>query len=361
LVITIALAALLAMVAFATVARADSTAEVEPNDHLLQATGTSGIGPFVGSLANAEDQDIFSTWLYDTRPTDIAFTVNDGGCARATLKDRDNRTQISTVVSNGNGDTQHIQFMPDGVDPGNGDSFTEYYLTVSHAGCDTASYEFTISSADGATSFTRAPDLSAYMPETEPDDSTAQALGPLTFLSAYTGTIDTASDEDWMHFYTPPGGVGVIDVYGSTPDACGDIHVQVMRDGGSPTDPDAAAFSTGEDAVGHAVLTSGDAARYNVKITGSCARQGWWLNHSPNLFVPGLPVWFATPPDPQRVLACQYANANIEKVRGRLRAARKAAQRATGRRARRLALHRRDVALRRYTAAQHHRSKVCGP
>jgi hypothetical protein len=35
LVITIALAALLAMVAFAVVARADSAAEVEPNDHLL--------------------------------------------------------------------------------------------------------------------------------------------------------------------------------------------------------------------------------------------------------------------------------------------------------------------------------------
>ncbi len=171
---------------------APALADTEPNNVISQAEGPVGGGvDVVGSLSTPDDHDFYV--FYAASQQQLHLTADD-----LTNPDDDYCLDADFVDTNGAlVDNDHT--TPPGVN--------RYFVRLevgSTSGCSNPqTYRFRIDPAGGVTG---GPALDrALSPTGEPNETPAQAAGPLQAAVNYIGTHDTVNDEDWFFFWAPPG------------------------------------------------------------------------------------------------------------------------------------------------------------
>jgi hypothetical protein len=180
-------ATLAATFVFATVA----TADVEPNDVISQAEGPVSAGPITGTLLTPGDTDyvLFYVASQQTLRLVATDTTNDAihNCLAATLSDADGQPVRGNVTS----------------PPGTSRMFvhTEFH---GGASCRTPlTYRLDI---EPASAFATGPPLDkSSTATTEPNETPADAVGPLSVGVTYSGRHEISGDRDWFAFQVPSG------------------------------------------------------------------------------------------------------------------------------------------------------------
>jgi hypothetical protein len=312
----IVVVALLALAVLAPVARADS----EPNDALAQAEGPLASGHFNGHLAPS-DSDWYVFYIQGQQQLHLDVSApadTDDDCVRATLLDTDGRELSSDYTTA----------------PG-----TNRYFVVVNNNCSSDAFDYTVTITPGS-ALVNGPAMPTPTPTGEPNESSAQAAGPLAGGVTYSGSIDTDNDEDWFFFYTTPG-THQLDLVATNPalDSCDffdGANVTLYRDGSSES---LGSTSPDSNTIGHVRVTVTGADRFLVQVTGGgCLGAHWQFRVDPpeavstNAPTPEVTQVF----DPSTSTACIKARARVHRYLVKQRTVKRQLRHAHGRRARTL-------------------------
>jgi len=289
------LAALLAvclLVAGAAVAAAD----VEPNDVISQAEGPiAGGTPISGTFGTPDDFDYYVFYVQGQQQIHLHQST-PSGCS-AGLLDSDGQGLPSDFTT------------PAGLN--------RYFVIVgrdySLGDCSGQSYSFQI---DPGSVVVSGPAIDRSFVQTgEPNESQAQAAGPLAGGVNYRGSIDTSNDQDWFFFFVAPG-VHQIEATvtdpgpgpGSTSD-CG--QSEILFPGLGEFGEDATAYGS-QGTFGHVELTLTGPSIQHVQALG-CSYQ--LRIDPPEALTPTLEVPSPPPPPPapkpQVSHACKLARGRV--------------------------------------------------
>lgn len=315
-------AALLALLIAAPMA----TADVEPNDGIVQPEGPIAGGvAYTGTRANADDDDWYVFYVASQTQLDIAFTSTGPCYAEADLLTGDG-FEIDEADASSN-TTDHILYTtPIG---------TQRYLLVVDEGCAGATYSFRL---DPGAAIVPGPGATPAQPTSEPNENAGQAVGPLAGGTPYAGSIDTQNDEDWFYFYA--AGVTPFDLAVTRSTGGCAPEVSLYRDSSSNSSIDTVYPSANTTA--HIVYTP-TAGKYVVGVTDGCPGTQYRLQLDPAAAISLLapqPAAPAPPPPPPVARGpsgrCTRARAGVIRWRGAIRRTRAKLQVVETRRARRL-------------------------
>lgn len=194
------------------------TAEVEPNDDTFQATGPVSQEGLTGALQVTDDADVFLLQLRPQRQVRITYENTNPGPSCSFLGIGDSRWIYYRLTERegGNpiasGETQVGGLDSETITtPGVvGEPSRLYHLRVNGArgkapGC---AYRVSITDPFGgptdALDPTPLPALPVVTPP-EPNDTSAQAFGPLRPDTIYTGSFETNNDSDMLWVKLTPG------------------------------------------------------------------------------------------------------------------------------------------------------------
>jgi hypothetical protein len=274
--------------AFALAIPALSSAD-EAGDDIAHATGPlAGATTYSGRMDTDTDHDWWFFYTNPQRPIDIAVTKLPGGSCSwigVNLLDGDGN-KISEHDPDTN-TTTHFNFTT-------AVTSRRYYLEIDRGSCTGGSYQILIQDADAVTSTPPGSQPTvASANETEPDDTIAQAFGPLLGGVTYGGTFNTDTDHDWWVFYTNPQrplDAAVTNLGGP----CGWIGVNLYDGDGnkqSEKDPD-------PNTTSHFNFTTpAGSRRYYIEVDrGGCHGQSYLLRIDPADALTQVPP----PPDADR-------------------------------------------------------------
>lgn len=289
-----ALLAVCLLLAGAAVASAD----VEPNDVISQAEGPIAGGVAVtGTFGAPDDFDYYVFYVQGQQQIHLQQTMPDG-CI-ATLLDTDGGT------------------LPDDFTTPTGTN--RYFVVVGRRydfnDCTGASYSFRI---DPASAVVAGPAIDRSFVQTgEPNESPAQAIGPLAGGVNYRGSIDTNNDQDWFSFFVAPG-VHQVDISVTDPLNEGNCSAWVAL--GSSPDFYGPLSASGDWATyGHVRTTLSGPASYQLSASTSCTFGSWQFRIdppdalTPTLETPPPPPAPAPPPKPKPHVshACKVARSRV--------------------------------------------------
>lgn len=254
--------ALLLSLALAGVARADG--EFEPNDDIAAAT-VLDVGPtYAATVETTNDRDWFAFHLAGGQQVAFVVTPESSTCDdfsdrfRASVRGAEGKTLTEL---NDEGGTYRYTTPKTGF----------YYVTTGDeafgapkVGCR---YQF---SAGPASAGAPAPPAPARQPAPEPNETAAQAYGPLNPGVRYDGTIETANDVDALFFYAFRG--RQVDVELTQPDPLGDEcylkEVEVaLRGAGITSDNDSVTLDGNARRVVPISVPSDKTHRYTLAFT----------------------------------------------------------------------------------------------
>ena len=214
-------------------------ADTEPNNVISQAEGPVGGGvAVVGSLSTPDDVDYYV--FYAASQQQLHLTADD-----LTNPDDDGDCMDAGFVDTNGASVPNDYTTPPGVN--------RYFLRLdvdSGFSCSNPqTYRFRIDPAGGVTG---GPPLDrALSPTGEPNETPAQAAGPLQAAVNYVGTHDTINDEDWFFFWVPPGPHQLdLSVTSPTPATYG-CEAEVALYGGPASESYVATAEAGSSSFGH--------------------------------------------------------------------------------------------------------------
>ena len=233
-------------------------ADVEPNDGILQPEGPiAGGTPMTGTLASDNDRDWYAFYVASQTQLDIALTTPAGSpCSTSAVLLNTNGYDVAggtSAYANVN-TTDHILYTtPVGV---------QRYFLVLDSNCAGGAYSFQLNPGAAIVS---GPGSVPAVPTSEPNESAAQALGPLTGGLPYSGSVDTQNDQDWFFFYAL--GSTAFDLAFTSLDPCS-TYASVYRDGVVDSLDSASPSSNQTD---HVVYTPPAWGRYFVQVRSNCS------------------------------------------------------------------------------------------
>lgn len=203
----------------------------EPNDDIAAATPV-GAEPVSASLESSSDDDWYRIELAPRRQVTVAVTFStpsgtsntcgenfDGG--RFTVRD-----EQSERLSDERGTSTYSLTTP-------AEASRIYVDVYARNGC---AYTLQISPSDAVLPPVAEP---PHVPAGEPDESLAQATGPLDGDVYYEGMIDTSNDLEYLYFYA--GGSRKVTLDFLSPGGCTDTRAfrgTVFEDGTQDANPD---------------------------------------------------------------------------------------------------------------------------
>jgi hypothetical protein len=352
---------------------AAAPADIEPNDHLVQAEALSSGGPFFGQAAGDSDTDLYMIYVSGPAQLDIAVSVHGGGsdnCVQAVLFDGDYNAVLGSISSVYTVDgTEHIRY-PTAA------GATSYVLAISGTFyCAAGDYNFSVAANGGQ--LVSGPGFPAAQAVPEPNESADHAYGPLSGATPYGDSLQTANDADWMYFYTAPG-TQQLDISVTGTISCGNPQVTVFEHR-APDSGIGGSVDAQQDTMMHIRFTSPAAARYDIQITpdvgdDGCPGDPWRLQIDPSSALRAVPPAGApagssdgngtgTTSDANgtgtKANACAAAKRKLRMAGKALARARRALRHAHAAAARRRAARKLKRAKHAYAAAQRHRRKVC--
>ncbi|HST39572.1 MAG TPA: hypothetical protein VLK58_08685, partial [Conexibacter sp.] len=308
-----------------------------------------------GTIPTANDRDWYVFYALPQTQLDISLTTpGDSPCDSYVdtylyLRTSDGHTVSSTSAEKNQ--TSHIRYTTPAT--------TTRFLIDVDAGCIGGRYRFRL---DPATAIVSGPGLVAPLATPEPNESAAQAFGPLSGGTPYAGSLDTENDVDWFWFYT--SGPYAFDLSLTNVASCSsydDVYARLLPDGSSSS---VGSLSAETNMVSHFVHTAPGAARYLVEVTG-CEGSRYRLQLDPgtaiSLTPPPPPPPPPAPPAPPAPIArarptpkvsarCRRARAGQIRWRRAVTASRRQLRSVTTRRAKRLV--RRKLAAQKRTLAR---------
>jgi hypothetical protein len=332
------LLALLIVGGSATSASADN----EPNNGIAEAEGpVSGGVNYTGTIDTTNDIDTYMFYVSGEVPLSVHVSNASSNCVTATLGDTNNATLQGASLLKMGESAELTYTTAAGVN--------RFYLQFEGCYEDTGQYSFSIAPSSaivsGAATLAQnaVPGLHEYP---------GQAFGPLAANTAYTDTLLTSNDENWLTFFTPLAQETV------------DVEATLLTGG----ECGGASLSVGKtyvpltwDRWSHETFTSPGSAQYFVS-TEKCMGMSWEAIVKTAALAPGLqtqstPPPPPPPPPPAPSNACLHDRANLAKAQllvrryrhelGSHRLSRKARHRLRRGLAHATALVRHDAALRR--------------
>jgi hypothetical protein len=289
------LAAAAALTLAMLIAPAAARADVEPNNGLLQAEGPLvGGQTYAGTAGTSNDRDWYVFYANSQVELDLTFTTPDDCDGSASLYNGDGGYIDEAYIAEDF--VSHIRYTtPIGVN--------RFYVSVY---CDTAQhYELTVNPATGLT--TGPSPFGMPTPLGEPNESRAQAIGPLAGGVDYEGVQGTDNDADWFYFYV--AGPRALDIATTSRDDC-DGSLTLYNSRGS---------SVGEsypslNGIGHITYTA-PAGVTKMFISAGCDT----TRHYQFRIDPADAVVAAPPPPPVTSPACFKAKARRAFYQNRIR------------------------------------------
>jgi hypothetical protein len=229
-------------------------ADVEPNSSIFEPEGPAlQAGPFDGTLSAADDRDDWYVVYVDgVHQLHLNGGLDDPGCGTLRLTDRDG-TPIASDFTSSPG--LHRYFVRASLSP--------------FGPCADTGYSFTI---DPAGAFVEGPGKLPFLGTQEPNDTRADAGGPLGPNAWYFSGLETINDQDWMRLYTRGGRHRIeleIATYGST---CFGQRVSIVSHRGRAL-ANVFPAAHGTDTITRLSYRSRRAQRLYVHVVGSGAQE----------------------------------------------------------------------------------------
>jgi len=320
---------------------AAALADVEPNDIISQAEGPiAGGTQITGTLGTPDDVDYFYFYVQGQQQIHLTATLADAEECGYQLEDTDGARLPSDYTT------------PPGLN--------RYYVHIYGSEfCTPGPWSFEV---DPGSAVVSGPSIDRSFVQTgEPNESEAQAEGPLAGGVNYRGSIDTSNDEDWFFFYVAPG-THQIDVAVTNPTTSG-CNAQVTLPEALDTYGEPSGASGDSTTYGHVDVTLTGPARYYLSAGSSCSG-AWQFRIDPSdALAPSLPAVaplpHVAPPKPHVSIACKRARTSVAKLTHRVRVLTKEIAHAHGRHARRVLSKYRRTAKRQLAAAAGRRKRLC--
>lgn len=268
----------------ASAADAAPTVESEPNDTVFQRTGPVGTDGAEGTIATANDLDIFLVRLRPQRQIKVTYAIlNRPACTASYDLDYSLRTPSGESIGAPSGtdylSTSQSSFTYSITTPGIfGGPSQDYLLRFRADGSAAVGCRYRVSITGSAGEATDAIDSTAS-PEfplavaSEPNDVDAQATGPMQADTSYSGAIETSNDIDLL--YVPIRG-GTAPTFELTVDG-GDVGGSISNRGTSSsiatlqadrgTSTTASPAATAEDRTLLVRLTGDTGATWRLRVT----------------------------------------------------------------------------------------------
>lgn len=171
-------------------AAAPAAAEPEPDNWIWQATGPVTSGSITGKIASSNDDDWYMFYASSQMQLTITLMPNPCGWSLdAALHD-----SSGSVLDSEDFSTSVQETIKYTTEVGT----HRYFLSVEGGACGTP-YSITLSPASSLLWGAGMPTATA--PTGEPNESAAQAIGPLLGGTIYTGAMQTQNDVDWFAFF----------------------------------------------------------------------------------------------------------------------------------------------------------------
>lgn len=298
-----------------------AVADTEPNDGIEQAEGPlAGGTAYSGQLGTANDVDWYFFYAASQTQLDIAVTtlaLGEDSKPKMTLRDADGG-HIDDV-SPSEGSTEHIRYTtPSGVN--------RFYLVASSNEAAGAAYQLSISPAEGITS---GPGSSAASSTSEPNESRAQAMGPMLGGTLYGGGFETSNDREWFYFYAAGRRALDIAVTNTGDGGCCELTASLHDAAGQHL---ATAYLPQEDRISHIQYsTPAGVQRLYLRIDGGLGSTYQFRIEPADAILPG-PAPPSAPRVDQRASRCAQAKRSVSRQRARVRAIRRKLRRADSRR-----------------------------
>lgn len=240
-----------------------AAAEPEPDGSIWQASGPVMDGQIRGSIASGNDDDWFM--FYAASQTQLTITIQPNSCRNGMTGQ-----QYAITLRNSRGDeinsrsfSSSVQTMTYTTPTGT----NQYFINVWARGLSCPSNPGYSASISPVSSLVwGSPMPTATTPTGEPNESAAQAQGPIWADTVYTGALETSNDQDWFAFW-----------------ANGAFMVQMTESRGCGGDY--AIYDSQQRYVAgdgytwnwfsQSTYTPSDWGMFYLKITGDCAGSGY--------------------------------------------------------------------------------------
>jgi hypothetical protein len=257
-------------------------ADVEPNDVISQAEGPIAGGvPVAGTYGTPDDFDYYVFYVQGQQQIHLHQSTPDG-CSALLLDTSGNEVPEDFTTPSG----LNRYFVVVGRDSSFDDD------------CGGQSYTFQV---DPASAIVTGPAIDRSFVQTgEPNESQAQAGGPLAGGVNYRGSIDTDNDEDWFYFFVAPGVHQVeatVTSPGPGPGGTGECGSAAISFPGLGEFGDDVTASGSEGSFGHVDLTFTGPSIQHIQASG-CSWQ--FRIDPPDALTPTLQT--PPPPPPARVV-----------------------------------------------------------
>lgn len=239
-------------------------ADVEPNNSLFAPEGPIAGGQEIsGALLPADANDWYVLYVDGRQQLHLSSPqMTPSGCLLVTLANADGKS-----------------IPPDYTTP---PGTTRFYVRIGrrYDGCSPESgYSFRV---EPAAAVVPGPGKQGIRTAAEPNDTRAEAFGPMAAGLWYFGTLETVNDRDWLSFYTAPGrhlldvqtvvyGADQATVFGSS--SC-QRDIQLVDARGRQIDGP----SGSPDLIEHVRLRSSRSRKLYLLIEGendACLKSGW--------------------------------------------------------------------------------------
>ncbi|MBJ7469903.1 MAG: hypothetical protein JHD16_01310 [Solirubrobacteraceae bacterium] len=185
-------------------AQAAAIPEIEPNDTPLQAQGPlMAPGQIEAMVSDGDPRDFYLvnfppyTQVSVTLSSNSAVDDNPSGCLEATVRNLLSSVQATTVRNRTTDEESSTSAFTSGQYGLRG------IIEVEPCFSDGAEYVLNVGPEASLQALPGQAPVQDYNPE--PNETRAQAAGPLAGNVSYVGTIDTANDADWFQLWVPAG------------------------------------------------------------------------------------------------------------------------------------------------------------
>jgi hypothetical protein len=325
----------------------------EPDDDIAHAAGPAASGPaYGGAFESPNDTDWIVFYVNGPKQIDAEVTKVGHGCSGsldATLLSGDGDAVSDfypfTVKSN---ETVHLTYTTP--------SAGRYYVKLADD-CTGDPYQVRFLPGDAISTAPTVPGAPVPSPAAtrEPNDSVADAFGPIAGATAYGGTIDTVNDKDYYELLVPAGkqlDVAVTKVG----DGCGpSIDAALFTD---ETGDDVRTATVNSNTTEHLTATPDFDSTYYLRVSGSCAGNPYQFRADPadalvrTFYVPSTPTHHTSS-------ACKRARSKVKSAAKAYRKAKSRYRHAHGRGAKVRAKKKYRSAGRKLRSARRHMNAVC--
>ena len=261
-------------------------AEPEPDNWIWQATGPITNGQFSGTIPSDNDNDWYM--FYAASQTQLTITLAPNACP----------SYLAFYGTNGGSridGTAGSTTTPRTITYTTALGTNRYFIRMYEYSdsCQTDAYSVSMTPVSGLMSGPPMP--TATTSTGEPNESAAQAWGPLAGDTIYTGTLETQNDVDWLYFYAS----AAFDLTAISSTECdGYARLRSSNEGYGTISGTGYTYNS----YSHLTFTPAEWKRYYLEMTGNTGCT-WRISISPASAIQSGPAPVTPAPTPPSAMA----------------------------------------------------------